>query len=60
MWGRVRSSEAPEIADMKPCNLSVDIYSFGCMMCDIMTGERVFSEYRMSDQNVVVWDVSEL
>lgn len=56
----MRSSEAPEIADMKPCNLSVDIYSFGCMMCDIMTGERVFSEYRMSDQNVVVWDVSEL
>ena len=56
----MRSSEAPEIADRKPCNLSVDLYSFGCMMCDIMTGEPVFSEYRMSDQNVVVWDVSEL
>eukprot|EP00594_Rhizosolenia_setigera_P019155 CAMPEP_0178978092 /NCGR_PEP_ID=MMETSP0789-20121207/24926_1 /TAXON_ID=3005 /ORGANISM="Rhizosolenia setigera, Strain CCMP 1694" /LENGTH=133 /DNA_ID=CAMNT_0020667711 /DNA_START=568 /DNA_END=969 /DNA_ORIENTATION=- len=46
---------APEVALMKPYNLSADVYSFGIMLWEVCSYDVVFKNYNMKMLQDHVW-----
>lgn len=38
---------APELIDNAKCSTKVDVYSFGCILYEIITGNHCYDEYHM-------------
>lgn len=52
---RVSCSMAPELLSNKPCTSKVDVYSFGCIIDEVMSERRAGTERALRTCATWVW-----